>query len=209
MAILVSLVALALTTPLTPVPFTEVSIQDSFWGPKQAVNQKVSIPHTLDECEKTGRMNNFDLAAKGARTGFKGLIFDDSDVYKCLEGAAYSLALKKDPALDQRVDSFIARIAAAQMPDGYIDTWYQINAPDKRFTNLRDNHEIYCAGHLIEAGVAHFQATGKRNLFNVAKRCADLLCATFGSQPGKRQGYPGHPEAELALFKMWRATGEQ
>lgn len=194
---------------LTPIPFTEVTIDDRFWSPRQRTNREVSIPHTFDQCEKTGRLANFDLAAKGARTGFKGLIFDDSDVYKSLEAAAYALAEKRDPVLEKRVDEMIARVAAAQRPDGYLNTWYEINAPDKVFTNLADNHELYCAGHLFEAAVAHFQATGKKTLLNVATKYADLLCRTFGDEPGQRMGYCGHPESELALMKLWRATGEQ
>jgi len=194
---------------LTAIPFTEVSIDDRFWAPRQRTNRKVSIPHTFDQCEKTGRLANFDLAAKGARTGFKGLIFDDSDVYKSLEAAAFALAEKKDVALENRVDAIIARIGAAQRPDGYLNTWYEINAPDQVFTNLADNHELYCAGHLFEAASAHFQATGKRSLLNIATKFADLLCRTFGDKPGQRMGYCGHPEIELALMKLWRATGEQ
>lgn len=193
---------------LQEVPFTEVSIRDSFWAPKQKTNREVSIPHTYKECEITGRIANFDLVAKGARAGHKGLIFDDSDVYKCIEAASYALATKSDPKLDAETDKIITRIAAAQMPDGYLNTWYQINAPDKRFTNLADNHELYCAGHLFEAAVAHYRATGKKSLLDIATKYADLLCHTFGPPP-KRMGYCGHPESELALIKLWRATGKQ
>lgn len=207
--------SLALTAPATsaqvlglePVLFTEVKIKDKFWAPKQLVNQKVSIPHTIKMCEETPRMNNFVVAASGADTGFKGLIFDDSDVYKSLEAAAYSLATNPDPQLEAKVDEWIAKIGAAQMPDGYLDTAYIIGKKDRRFTNLADDHELYCAGHLIEAAVAHYQATKKKTLLNIATKFADLLCNTFGE--GKRMGYPGHPELELALVKLWRATGEQ
>ncbi|MBX7133701.1 MAG: glycoside hydrolase family 127 protein [Fimbriimonadaceae bacterium] len=194
---------------LQQVPFTEVKITDKFWAPRQKTNREVSIPHTFKECETTGRLANFDLAAKGARTGFKGLIFDDSDVYKSLEAAAYALAEARDPKLEAATDKIIARVAAAQMADGYLNTWYQINAPDKRFTNLADNHELYCAGHLFEAAVAHYQATGKKTLLDVATKYADLLVRTFGDGPGKRMGYCGHPESELALMKLWKATGKQ
>ena len=136
-----------------------------------------------------------------------GPVYMDSDLYKALEAASYSLATYRDPALERRVDDVIAKIAAAQRPDGYVNSWYQVNAPDKRFTNLRDHHELYCAGHLFEAAVAHFQATGKRTLLDVACRYADLLASTFGSGPGKRMGYCGHPEVELALVKLSRAAG--
>lgn len=194
---------------LEAVPFTDVTISDRFWAPRQAINRTVSIPHSLDMLEKAGNMANFDLAAQGKREGYHGPVFMDSDVYKALEAASYSLAAHPDPALERRVDQFIARIAAAQMPDGYLNTWYQVNAPDQRFTNLRDNHEIYCAGHLFEAAVAHYRATGKRTLLDVATKFADLLDRTFGDADGKRLGYCGHPEAELALVKLWKVTGER
>ena len=194
---------------LSAVPFTHVSVTDRFWAPRREANRKVSIPTSFDMLEKAGNMRNFDLAAGGKREGYSGPVFMDSDAYKAIEAAAYSLAEHRDAALERRVDEVIARIAGAQMPDGYLNTWYQVNAPDKRFTNLRDNHEIYCAGHLFEAAVAHFQATGKRTLLDVAVRFADHLDARFGDADGKRVGYCGHPEAELALVKLWKATGER
>ncbi len=194
---------------LTPVPFTSVTIRDSFWSPRREMNRKVSIPHSLDMLEKAGNLRNFDRAARGERQGYEGPVFMDSDAYKAIEAAAYSLAQHSDPQLEQRLDGIIARIAAAQLPDGYLNTWYQVNAPDQRFTNLRDNHEIYCAGHLFEAAVAHYAATHKRTLLDVACKFADLLDRTFGDGKGKRVGYCGHPEAELALVKLWRATGER
>ncbi len=194
---------------LSAVPFTKVKIADRFWAPRCEVNRKVSIPHSLDQLEKAGNMRNFDRAAQGKREGYEGPVFMDSDAYKALEAASYSLAAHPDPGLSARVDEFIARIAAAQMPDGYLNTWYQVNAPDKRFTNLRDNHEIYCAGHLFEAAAAHYQATGKKTLLNVATRFADHLVARFGDGPGQAIGYGGHPEAELALMKLYRVTGKR
>lgn len=194
---------------LNPVPFTHVKIQDRFWAPRRETNRKVSLAHSLDMLEKTGTIRNFELAAAGKRQGFSGFVFMDSDLYKTLEAVSYSLATDPDPALDKRLDAIIAKVAAAQMPDGYLNTHYQINEPDKRWTNLRDNHELYCAGHLFEAAVAHFQATGKRTLLDVATRFADHIAARFGEGPGKRMGYPGHPEIELALVKLWRATGRQ
>lgn len=192
---------------LRAVPFTAVTIADSFWAPRQETNRKVSIPHSLRMLEESGNIANLELAAAGAHAGYKGPVFMDSDLYKAIEGASYSLATHPDPVLDREVDSIIAKIAAAQMKDGYLDTWYIVNAPDRRWTNLRDNHELYCAGHLFEAAVAHFQATGKRNFLNVAIKLADHIDSVFGD--GKRMGYPGHPEIELALVKLWRATGEK
>lgn len=194
---------------LQPVSFTQVAITDGFWAPRRETNRTVSIPHSLDMLEKAGNIRNLDRAISGARSGYEGPVFMDSDLYKAIEAASYSLATDPDPALSRRIDAIIERIAAAQMKDGYLNTWYQVNEPDKRWTNLRDNHELYCAGHLMEAAVAHFAATGKRTLLDVATRFADHIDRIFGNGPGKRMGYPGHPEIELALVKLWRATGER
>ncbi len=192
---------------LEEIPFTQVKIADNFWAPKQEVNRKVSIPHLFQKLEEVGTIRNFERAAKGEHTGYEGLIFSDSDLYKTIESASYSLASHPDKALDAKLDALIAKIAAAQMPDGYLDTWFQVNAPDKRWTNLRDTHELYCAGHMFEAAVAHYQATGKRTFLNVAIKLADLIAERFG--PDKKMGYPGHPECELALMKLWHATGDK
>ena len=138
---------------------------------------------------------------------FQGLVFNDSDVYKVLEAASYSLAAHPDPALEKTVDEIIAKIAAAQQPDGYLNTYFTLAEPGKRLTNLRDMHEMYCCGHLIEAAVAHFRATGKRTLLDVAIKYADFIDGVFG--PTKRQGVPGHEEIELALVKLSQATGQE
>ena len=156
---------------------------------------------------KTGDLGNFQLAADGKTTGRKGYVFQDSDVYKVIEGAADTLSNHPDPELDKRLDEIIALIGKAQMPDGYINTYYQVTEPGQRFTNLRDNHELYCAGHLIEAAVAHYAATGKQSLLNVAVKFADLLDKLYGPESG-RLGYGGHPELELALVKLWHATND-
>lgn len=187
---------------LHEVPFTQVTITDAFWSPRQETNRTVSLKHNLDKLEQAGNIPNLELAAAGKREGYNGPVFMDSDLFKGVEAVSYSLATHPDKDLSARLDAIITKIAAAQMPDGYLNTWYQVNAPDKRFTNLRDHHELYCAGHLFEAAVAHFQATGARTLLNVATKYADLLCGTFG--PGKREGYCGHPEIELALIKLSR-----
>src|SRR5712671_21671 len=193
---------------LREVPFPQVTVADPFFAPRRATNQKVTLAHSLQQLEATGTLGNFDLAAAGKHTGFKGYVFQDSDAYKAIEAIAFALAAGPDPELDQKCDAVIARIAASQQPDGYLDSWYTVNAPDKRFTNLRDNHELYCAGHLFEAAAAHFRATGWKNLLDVATRYADLLCRTFGDGPGKRPGYCGHPEVELALVKLADVTGK-
>jgi DUF1680 family protein len=136
-------------------------------------------------------------------------IFWDSDVAKWLEAASYSLATHPDQALEAQVDEVIRLIVAAQQPDGYLNTYFTVVEPEKRWTNLRDWHELYCAGHLIEAAVAHFQATGKRVLLDALCRYADYIDTVFGTAPGKKHGYPGHEEIELALVKLYRVTGEK
>ncbi len=193
---------------LRTVPFTDVKIADAFWSPRQETNRIASIPVNLENLEKAGNLENFRLAAKGAREGYQGPVFMDSDAYKALEAASYSLATHPDPALEKQLDEIIATLAAAQQPDGYLNTYFIVKEPSKRWTNLRDWHELYCAGHLFEAAVAHFQATGKRNFLNVAVKLADNIDSVFGLPP-KRMGYSGHPEIELALIKLWRVTGER
>ncbi len=191
---------------LKAVPFTDVVIADGFWAPRQETNRAVSIPISLAKLEEYGNVANLDLAASGARTGYHGPVFMDSDLYKAIEAASYSLASHPDPDLARKVDDVVAKIAAAQRDDGYLDTWFIVNADAKRWGNLRDQHELYCAGHLFEAAVAHFQATGNRELLNVAIKLADHVDSIFGD--GKRMGYPGHPEIELALIKLARVTGD-
>jgi DUF1680 family protein len=194
---------------LKQVPFTDVTIADSFWAPRRETNRVASIPVNLANLEKAKNLENLRLAARHETKGYTGPVFMDSDVYKALEAASYSLATHPDPALDKQLDEIIAILAAAQQPDGYLNSYYTVKEPGHRWTNLRDNHELYCAGHMFEAAVAHFQATGKRNFLDVATRYANYIDSVFGSGPGKRMGYPGHPEIELALVKLWRATGER
>ncbi|MCW5943403.1 MAG: glycoside hydrolase family 127 protein [Fimbriimonadaceae bacterium] len=191
---------------LDPVPFTQVAIRDRFWSPRQETNRKATVEHTLRMLEKAGNFLVMRLAAEGKREGYQGLLFTDSDLYKSLEGISYTLATHPNPALAKRVDEIIAMIAAAQQPDGYLDTWYQVTRPDQKWTNLRDNHELYCAGHLFEAAVAHYRATGKRNLLEIALKLATLIDKRYG--PSGSVAYCGHPEIELALVKLWKATGD-
>jgi DUF1680 family protein len=193
---------------LREVPFTQVKIADGFFAGRRAQNRKVTLEHALRQLEETGTLPNFDLAAAGAREGFQGFVYQDSDAYKALEAVAMALADAPDPELDAKLDGIIARIGKSQQPDGYLNSWFTVKEPEKRFLNLRDNHELYCAGHLFEAAVAHFRATGKRNLLDIATKYADLLCNTFGDGPGKRAGYCGHPGPELALVKLADVTGK-
>ncbi len=203
------------------VPMTAVTLAGGFWGDRQAVDIKVTIAHEMKECEATGRIRNFELAAaalKGA-TGGKlqsAYAFDDSDVYKVIEAAAYVLMLKPDPELERKIDVWIEKIAAAQEPDGYLYTARTINpkAPPRmsgpeRWLNLADSHELYCPGHMYEAAVAYLQATGKKSLFNVAIKNAELILKTFGPAPGQLKLPPGHEEIEIGLVKLYRTTGER
>lgn len=207
--------------PIKPVPFTAVHVDDSFWAPRIEINRTVSIPTAFDHCERTGRVENFVRAAEAIR-GEKltdkhppGYPFDDTDIYKVIEGASYTLSVHPDPKLKAYVDSLIAKIAAAQEPDGYLYTTRSIDpqhphpwAGTARWQNEEIlSHELYDLGHLYEAAVANYQATGDRTLLNVALKSANLLVQTFG--PGKRKIYSGHQIVEMGLVKLYRVTGDE
>jgi DUF1680 family protein len=200
--------------PIRPVPFTDVRFTDGFWLPRLEVNHRVTIPHILDQEDKTGRFKNFDLAAGAGEGDFcSSYPFDDSDVYKTIEAAAYSLRLFPDPEMERRVDGLIARIAKAQEPDGYLYTIRTINprkpkvdwAGSERWSNLSMSHELYNLGHLYEAAVAWKQATGRDDLLDAARKSFKLIDSVFG--PGKRRDVPGHEEVEIGLVKLYRLTG--
>ena len=192
---------------LLALPITSVRVEDKFWAPRMETNRTKTLAAVRQRLIETGAIDNFDIASGKLNAKFRGPFWSDSDVYKWLEGASYSLALKADSALEATVDDVIARIGAAQMPDGYLNTYFQLVDPQGRWTNLAFCHEMYTAGHMFEAAVAHFEATGKRTLLGIAVKNADHVDATFG--PGKREGQPGHEEIELALVKLSRATGEK
>src|SRR5262245_34132941 len=192
---------------LTAVPFQAVRIADGFWGPRMERNRTITIEANLRQCEVTGCINNFAVAGKVRGGKHRGLLFYDSDLYKVIEGIAYTLTLKPDPALEKRADAIIDLIAAAQQPDGYLNTYYTLVKPRERWKNIQHGHELYCAGHLIEAAVAYHQATGKRKLLDVARKFADHIISVFG--PGRRLDTCGHEEIELALVKLYRATAER
>ncbi len=188
------------------VNFSQVKIQDSFWSPRIENNALHTIPVCIDQIEnKTGRIKNFENAAKGEGK-HSGIFFDDSDVYKAVEGVAYSLVNNPDTALEHHMDEWIDKFAAAQQPDGYINTFYTLTGLQNRWTDM-DKHEMYCAGHMLEAAIAYYLATGKDKLLGVAKRMVHHMMDTFG--PGKRRWVPGHEEIELALCKLYALTGEQ
>jgi DUF1680 family protein len=192
---------------LRELPLTAVEIEDAFWSPRLEVNRTRTLDHVYKELELTGCIRNFDIAGGKAQGKFGGPWWADSDVYKWIEGASYILALHPNAQLESQVDELIAKIAAAQQKDGYLDTYVQLNLPDLKWKSLAFNHEMFCAGSLFEAAVAHNQATGKRSLLEIALRLADHLDSTFG--PGKQAGIPGHEEVELALVRLYRLTGEK
>lgn len=201
--------------PIIPAVSTAVRFSDGFWSRRIDVNRTVSIPHNIKKCQETGRIDNFVFAA-GLREGkYRGYQFNDSDVFKLIEGASFSLMLHPDPALEATLDSVITFIAAAQEPDGYLYTPKRLITPEysppggkERWVGIKDaSHELYNVGHLYEAAVAHFKATGKRTLLDVALRNADLICTTFA--PGGRGEVPGHQVIEMGLCKLYRVTGNE
>ncbi len=196
------------TRQLTPVNLPDVAITRGFWKQWQDTNRKTTVPYEYDQCKKTGRIDAIKLKWKPG-DGDPPHIFWDSDVAKWLEAACYSLTTHPDAKLKRRVDRVVDLFVKSQQPDGYINSHYSVADKDKRWSNLRDRHELYCAGHLMEAAVAHHEATGSRKLLDAMCRYADYIDATFGREPGKLRGYPGHEEIELALVKLYRATGEE
>lgn len=200
--------------PIKPVPFTQVQIQDQFWSPRMETNRTVTIPHAFQQCEETGRIDNFAIAG-GLKQGEQHgtYPFDDTDIYKTLEGASYALMLHPDQELEDYLDALIEVVGAAQEQDGYLYTARTNSADilsgwsgDERWARLERSHELYDAGHLYEAAVAHYQATGKRNLLDIALKNADLIEQTFG--PGRLSTPPGHQVIEMGLAKLYRVTGE-
>ncbi len=212
--------------PFQPVPFTAVRVTGGFWQQKQEINRTVTVPFALQQCEESGRLKNFDLAAEVMRRRAAGekdfqvtpptiYPFDDTDAYKAIEGAAYVLSMQRDPALEATLDAWVARIAAAQEPDGYLYTFRTMHpdTPGHKWVGQQRweldpklSHELYNAGHLYEAGVAYFQATGKRTLLDVCLRNAELLWRDFGD--GKLRIAPGHQIVEIGLVKLYRVTND-
>jgi len=193
---------------LMAVPFTQVHIDDVFWAPRICANRERTLSAEYRQYQETGRIGAFRLDWKPGDEPVPH-IFWDSDVAKWLEAVSCSLASHPDPVLEALLDEVVGLVVSAQQPDGYLNVHFTVVEPDKRWSNLRDWHELYCAGHLIEAGVAHFQATGKRVLLDAMCRYTDLIDSVFGAEEGKRRGYCGHEEIELALVKLFRVTGEK
>ena len=161
------------------------------------------------DTEPSHAIENFRIAAGLAEGEFHGMVFQDSDVGKWIEAAAYSLMISPDPELEKEIDGIIEIIGKAQQPDGYLNTWFTVKEPGKRWTNLQDCHELYSFGHLTEGAVAYHQATGKTSLLDIMCRMADHIITVIGPEDGKLHGYPGHPEAELALYRLYLETDEE
>lgn len=190
------------------IPFTAVQITDSFWKPRLDINRDVIIPFEYEQCKKTGRLAAWKLEYKDGK-GLKPHIYWDSDVAKWIEASAYSLAKKADEDLEKKIDEIIDLMEKAQLPDGYLNSYYIAVEPEKRWSNLRDKHELYCAGHLMEAAVAYYNVTGKKKFLEIMCRYTDCIDRTFGPEKGKLKGYCGHEEIELALIKLYKVTREK
>ena len=208
--------------PITPVPFTSVKVTDNFWGQRLRASREVTIPLAFSKCEETGRYQNFVEARQqmdadhnlGIRVA--GLPFDDTDVYKTIEGASYILQTYPDDKLEAYIDSVLVIVAAAQEPDGYLYTARTRNPEQphrwsgaERWAQIEDSHELYDLGHMIEGAIAHYQATGKRNFLDIAIRYADCVCREIGDGEGQQTKVPGHQIAEMALAKLYTVTGDR
>ncbi|MFH1539224.1 MAG: beta-L-arabinofuranosidase domain-containing protein [bacterium] len=189
-------------------PRRSVEITDRFWSPRRDMIRTVALPAQWEHLEKHGCVDNFRIAAGEKVGAFKGWGFADSDLYKWIEAASVMIGIAPhNEELATKIDEAARLVAATQMDDGYINTYYQTYNSGKRLSNLLLKHELYCLGHMLEAACAHHEATGKDSLLSVAKRAADFVCETFG--PGKNEGVPGHQEIELALVRLFRITGEE
>lgn len=204
--------------PIDPVPFTSVKVTDDFWGQRLKASREVTIPLAFSKCEETGRYTNFINAAHPSDTiKVGGLAFDDTDVYKTIEGASYLLQTYPDKRLENYIDSVLVIVAAAQEPDGYLYTSRTMNpkhphewAGSKRWEKVEDlSHEFYNLGHMVEGAIAHYQATGKRNFLDIAIKYADCVCREIGDRPGQVARVPGHQIAEMALAKLYLVTGDK
>lgn len=202
--------------PISPVPFTSVKITDAFWGQRIKASREVTIPLAFSKCEETGRYKNFEKAAHPSESNkVEGFTFDDTDVYKTIEGASYSMQTYPDKKLDKYIDSVLTIVKKAQEPDGYLYTFRTMNpkhthewAGTKRWEKEEDlSHELYNLGHMVEGAIAHYQATGKRNFLDIAIKFADCAVREVGDKPGQTMVVPGHQIAEMAMSKLYVLTG--
>ena len=198
------------------IDLKNIRITDSLFGSYvKQVSEKI-IPYQwkilndqLEGADKTYCIENFRIAAGELEGTRKGVVFQDTDLYKWLESVAYTIAGGKGEQFESLADEVIELVGRAQEPDGYLNTYFTVNAPERKWKNLIEGHELYTAGHMIEAAVAYYYATGKTAFLEIAKKNADLIGKVFGRGEGQRRGYPGHQEIELALVKLYRVTGEQ
>lgn len=198
------------------VPMKNIELRDPFWSPVQETVRTEMLPYQwealndrIPNAEPSRCVANFEIAAGRKQGRHGGFVFQDSDLAKWLEAVAYTLVRRKDAALEKKADETIELVCAAQQPDGYLNTFYILNGLDKRFTNLKDNHELYCLGHMTEAAVAYYEATGKDRLLKAVVRCVDLVDSLIGPEEGKLHGYPGHEILEMALVRLYRVTGDR
>ncbi|MDR0497536.1 MAG: glycoside hydrolase family 127 protein, partial [Treponema sp.] len=198
------------------LPPKAIHIDDSYWNRYTKLIPEKVIPYQWEilndrvpDAPPSHCLKNFRIAAGEEKGTHKGMVFQDSDAAKWLEAVAYSLASRPDPELEKTVDEVISLMGHAQETDGYLNTYFSLNYPEEKWKNLTEGHELYCAGHLIEAAVAYHETTGKKNLLEVVCCLANLICKTFGPGEDQVHGYPGHPEIELALVKLYRATGNR
>ena len=194
----------------------QVVVEDRFWKKYKMIVATKVIPYQwkalnneLPDTEPSNAIENFRIAANESSGKYYGMVFQDSDVAKWLETVAYSLRDFPNSNLEEKADEVIALLGRAQAEDGYLNTYYLLKEPNNRWTNLRDNHELYCAGHFIEAAVAYFETTGKSEFLNIVEKYVDLIDSVFGTEEGKINGYPGHEEIELALVRLYDVTANQ
>lgn len=201
---------------LNSLPLGDIEIQDLFWNKYTELVRQVIIPYQwgilndeIEGVETSHCIANFKIAAGESSGEFKGAVFQDTDVAKWLEAVGYSLSIHRDEELEKTADETIDLIGRAQRADGYLNTYFTIKAPELRWTNLKEGHELYTAGHMIEAAIAYYEATGKNKFIQIVSKFADLIVQTFGPEEGKIHGYPGHQEIELALIKLYRITNKR
>ena len=200
----------------SPTPFADVRVTGAFWRERLDVVLGRTILSQHAKLEETGILELLKLPKpvpplKIPRNshGISMQLFWDSDVGKWIEAASYAVSHRRDPDIEQKIDAIVDDLVRAQSPDGYLNCWYNGREPEKRWTNLRDNHELYNAGHLLEGAIAYYRATGRRKLLDVMERYVDHIATVFGRGPGQKRGYPGHQEIELALVKLYRLTDDR
>jgi hypothetical protein len=203
-------------TNLTPIALKNVNIEESFWSRYVELIRDTVIPYQWEVLNDripgvtpSHSIKNYRIASGLEQGEFQGMVFQDTDVAKWIEAVAYSIEIKPDPELEKTVDGVIDIIEKVQQPDGYLNTYYTLKEPGKRWTNFRECHELYCAGHMIEAAVAYYEATGKRKLLDIMCRFTDYIDSVIGPEPDKMKAYPGHQEIELALVKLYKVTGNE